>query len=121
MRPETFGKLVAPRSTAKHASTKPMTSTKRLCLLLCISVLRAAFVAPTDPSVLIDPVPDVGTGGGSFRLSATLGDHMVLEAAPKSAIVWGFAAAGTTVTTTLGAHTVTSVADSTGVWRARSS
>ena len=34
-------------------------------------------------------------------LSATLGDHMVLQQAPKQAVVWGFTAPGATVTTTM--------------------
>ena len=34
-------------------------------------------------------------------LSATLGDHMVLQRAPASAVVWGFTSPGATVTTTM--------------------
>ena len=34
-------------------------------------------------------------------LSATLGDHMVLQREPQQAIVWGFTAPGATVTTTM--------------------
>ena len=59
----------------------------------------------------------------SFSISATLGDHMVLQRAPASAVVWGFASPGATVTTTFIRHgrlnaKYTSVAGSDGVWRA---
>ena len=50
---------------------------------------------------------------------------MVLQRAPASAVVWGFAPKGTTVTTTIGGTTITSTANSTTVgaphccvWRA---
>jgi sialate O-acetylesterase len=51
-------------------------------------------------------------------LSNVLGDHMVLQRAPASAMVWGFAPPGTGVKTTLaGFSGLTSVADAAGVWR----
>jgi len=53
----------------------------------------------------------------SFALSATLGDHMVLQREPASALVWGFAPAGTEVTTTFRSVEYTSKAGSDSVWR----
>lgn len=51
-------------------------------------------------------------------LSNVLGSHMVLQRAPASAMVWGFAPPGTGVKTTLaGLSGLTSVADAAGVWR----
>jgi hypothetical protein len=51
-------------------------------------------------------------------VSNTLGSHMVLQRAPAVAVVWGFAAAGSTITTTLDAGTpLKSTADATGTWR----
>jgi hypothetical protein len=38
---------------------------------------------------------------GTFNLSNTLGDGMVLQRAPQQAIVWGFGAPGDTITTQL--------------------
>ena len=71
----------------------------------------------TDPlDVMLHEAPLVGT---SFKLSATLQDSMVLQRAPASAIVWGFAPAGTVVTTTFNGQKITSTADSSTVWRAK--
>lgn len=64
-------------------------------------------------------------------LSATLGSHMVLQTAPQQAVVWGFTAPGSTVTTIMTpagacgaqvaaacrAQTFHSVADTKGTWR----
>ena len=51
-------------------------------------------------------------------LSSTLGSNMVLQRAPKQAVVWGFVAAGTVVTTTMdGTHTMTTMADASGTWK----
>ena len=51
-------------------------------------------------------------------LSHTLGDGMVLQRAPQAARLFGFAPAGTTVTTTFGERTLgPSTADSSGTWR----
>ena len=58
-----------------------------------------------------------GVGDG-FSLSKTLGDHMVLQRAPVSAVVWGFAPPGTKVTTTFGTQKIVSEADSNSTWRA---
>ena len=54
----------------------------------------------------------------SCTLSNVLGSHMVLQRAPASAMVWGFATPGVGVKTTLaGTPALTSVADATGIWR----
>ncbi|CAE8633239.1 unnamed protein product [Polarella glacialis] len=53
----------------------------------------------------------------SFKLSATLGDHMVLQRAPASAVVWGFAAEGTEVTATFKGAMYSSKAGKDGIWR----
>lgn len=51
-------------------------------------------------------------------LSQTLGSNMVLQRAPQQAVVWGFAAAGTEVTTQFDARKPMSTkADADGVWR----
>ena len=52
-------------------------------------------------------------------LSATLGDHMVLQRAPQSAVVWGHTAPEATVTTTFGGATFETTADGDGTWRQR--
>jgi hypothetical protein len=49
-------------------------------------------------------------------LSATLGDHMVLQRAPQQAYVWGYTA-GATVTTAFNNQTFTAKTDVNGTWR----
>merc|ERR1711908_252883 len=63
-----------------------------------------------------------GTGVEPRRafLSNTLGSNMVLQRAPQQAVVWGFAAPGTVVKTTMDqAIHLTTAADGNGVWRQR--
>jgi len=57
--------------------------------------------------------------GETFGFSKTLGDHMVLQRAPASAVVWGFAPEGTEVTTTFdgSARKYTATAGDDNVWR----
>jgi hypothetical protein len=66
-------------------------------------------------------------------LSATLGSHMVLQRGPQQAVLWGFTAPGSTVTTTMApsvcdntinatlaacaAQSFSAVADAKGTWR----
>lgn len=50
-------------------------------------------------------------------LSRTLGDHMVLQRAPKQAIVWGHTSASATVTTTFDGKSFTAKANTNGTWR----
>ena len=75
------------------------------------------FSNPSDPLILVTEAPRFD---GTFRLSAALQDHMVLQRKPAAATVWGFAAPGTTVTTTIfGGTTITSKAGADSVWRAK--
>ena len=53
----------------------------------------------------------------AFNVSTTLGDGMVLQRAPASAVVWGSAQPGCKVTTTVAGKTLVSTADASGVWR----
>ena len=50
-------------------------------------------------------------------LANVLASHMVLQRAPASATVWGFAAAGTKVITSFAGAAFSSAAGSDGVWR----
>lgn len=50
-------------------------------------------------------------------LSATLGDHMVLQRAPQQAIVWGHTTPNATVTTTFDSKSLISTAGTNGTWR----
>eukprot|EP01045_Picozoa_sp_COSAG04_P019619 COSAG04_NODE_1923_length_5214_cov_2.101642_2_plen_479_part_00 len=60
------------------------------------------------------PPPPLGV---SFALAKSLGDGMVLQRAPGTARVWGFAPAGTTVVVTFKGKNLTATADSSKVWR----
>ena len=53
----------------------------------------------------------------SFNVSRTLGNHMVLQRAPRSAVVWGQAAPGTVVQTTFLGQVLTATAGADQVWR----
>ena len=53
---------------------------------------------------------------GAITLSRTLGDHMVLQR-EKTARVWGFDTAGSTVTTTFGGAKLSTTTGADGVWR----
>ena len=52
-------------------------------------------------------------------LSRTLGDFMVLQSAPATALVWGNTSAHASVTTTFGATTLHTTAGADGIWRQR--
>ena len=53
-----------------------------------------------------------------IRLSNTLGDDMVLQRAPQSAIVWGFGTPGTEVSTTFLNNVLPNVTTGgDGIWR----
>lgn len=71
---------------------------------------------PDPANFLVNEPPELGA---SFRLSATLHDHMVLQRDGQGAMVWGFAPEGTTVVTSFGDHQITSKTENTTVWRAR--
>lgn len=55
--------------------------------------------------------------GSSFSLAKSLGDNMVLQRAPGTARLWGFAPKGTVITTTFKGLALRSVADASRVWR----
>jgi len=86
------------------------------------AVLLAAFVASGLASGDLPPEAfglglEPETPRRSF-LSSTLGSNMVLQRAPQQAVVWGFAAPGTVVTTTFDKiKQLKSTAGSDGVWR----
>jgi hypothetical protein len=86
-----------------------------MILFLCL-LARANGLDYTDSASV--PFTEAPVFDGKFKLSATLQNHMVLQRAPASAIVWGFAPEGTTVTTTFGGKKITSTAGNTTVWRA---
>ena len=52
-----------------------------------------------------------------FRLSNTLGSHMVLQRDSAATCVWGFSGAGDVVVTRFQGKGLTTTADSSGVWR----
>jgi hypothetical protein len=77
---------------------------------------------PKWQAYLRDYTPETYLG----LVSATLGSHMVLQRAPKQAIVWGFTAPGSTVTTTMNSSackdakctsTFEAIAGKDGTWR----
>jgi hypothetical protein len=61
------------------------------------------------------------TAPAPCRLSNVFGNHMVLQRTPQAASVWGFALPNTTVTTRsrtiFNTTSLSTVADSSGVWR----
>ena len=82
------------------------------------AVLPAETADPVD--IAVAAAAAAAAAAASFVLSNTLGDHMVLQRDSPEAKVWGFAAPGDMVTTTLGSTAaLTTVADSHGVWRQR--
>lgn len=68
---------------------------------------------PIEPALLAP-----GTATRAF-VSRTLGDHMVLQAAPQSAVVWGATVSGAVVTTTFDGHSYEATANLNGTWRQR--
>ena len=60
-----------------------------------------------------------GLGRSSFNLSNALGDGMVLQRAPLSAIVWGFGLPGMTIDTRFQGATFSTVVGVDGIWRQR--
>merc|ERR1712023_615424 len=94
-----------------------------LASTLLVALARAAPFADIQDTGFPDPndamLLDIQAPTG-FKLSSTLQDHMVLQRAPASAVVWGFATPGTVVTTSFHEiKPIASTADATGVWRAK--
>eukprot|EP00746_Dinoflagellata_sp_MGD_P167752 gnl/MRDRNA2_/MRDRNA2_98627_c0_seq1.p1 gnl/MRDRNA2_/MRDRNA2_98627_c0~~gnl/MRDRNA2_/MRDRNA2_98627_c0_seq1.p1 ORF type:complete len:540 (+),score=86.72 gnl/MRDRNA2_/MRDRNA2_98627_c0_seq1:89-1708(+) len=91
----------------------------RAYLVILITAGTAAVTFPDPADVLVkEEAAKVVTRGGWFSLSATLGDHMVLQREPASAVIWGFATEGTIVTATFNGEKYTSKAGKDTVWRA---
>jgi sialate O-acetylesterase len=57
------------------------------------------------------------SAANTFRISNTLGDGMVLQRAPQSAMVWGFGTAGDKVEITFAGKALAATVDATGTWR----
>lgn len=79
-----------------------------------VVLLAAAIVSPRGSS-------DVAAS--PLQWSSSLGDHMVLQQAPKASAVWGYAPAGSKVTVSVASTSqllfaTTEVASSTGSFRA---
>ena len=53
----------------------------------------------------------------AFNVSNTLGNGMVLQREPASAVVWGSATPGIAVATTFAGETFSAVTDVNGTWR----
>eukprot|EP00656_Telonema_subtile_P017772 TRINITY_DN19580_c0_g1_i3.p1 TRINITY_DN19580_c0_g1~~TRINITY_DN19580_c0_g1_i3.p1 ORF type:complete len:367 (-),score=43.37 TRINITY_DN19580_c0_g1_i3:28-1128(-) len=90
---------------------------KPLSLLPLLSVafaLREGHVLFPDPSQA-STLPRVLAS--SFSVSTTLGDSMVLQRAPQSATVWGFAAPTAVITATFDNVNYTSVTGTDSIWR----
>eukprot|EP00756_Hemistasia_phaeocysticola_P057874 Hpha_TRINITY_DN34483_c0_g1::TRINITY_DN34483_c0_g1_i1::g.96121::m.96121/K05970/SIAE; sialate O-acetylesterase len=66
--------------------------------------------------VLLCAALEVVAAASSFRVSNTLGSHMVLQR-DRPSVVWGFADPGVVVTTHFKGQGYNATTDSTGVWR----
>eukprot|EP00418_Pyrodinium_bahamense_P085379 CAMPEP_0179051066 /NCGR_PEP_ID=MMETSP0796-20121207/21055_1 /TAXON_ID=73915 /ORGANISM="Pyrodinium bahamense, Strain pbaha01" /LENGTH=532 /DNA_ID=CAMNT_0020747599 /DNA_START=60 /DNA_END=1658 /DNA_ORIENTATION=- len=95
-----------------------------LAVLWCTAVALAVTAIDMDAVEFPDPKDRLidakaSQTGTPFSLSRTLGDHMILQRAPLSAVVWGFAPPGTVVTATFRGLEHTCTAGSDAVWRVR--
>ena len=108
---------VLSRSLARHGMF--------LMSVLALSNNAAVLRPPIEPTLLTsDAVPRpplestllLGAATRAF-LSRTLGNHMVLQASPQKAIVWGATTPGAVVTTTFAEVNWTATADHNGTWR----
>jgi hypothetical protein len=90
-------------------------------VLLVSSAAATASISLADdvtfPSVIDRLYKMPKTAAPTFAISNTLGSNMVLQRAPQAALVWGFAATGTTVKTSFQGSAYSSTADATGIWR----
>ena len=66
-------------------------------------------------SILILNLLEVN-GQDVFKVSSTLGSHMVLQRDSEDVVVWGFAKSDSNVTTTFDSKTYVSVTDATGMY-----
>jgi hypothetical protein len=87
--------------------------------MLTLMLLVGMTAAPFSGTTISSEGGNLGTAPppAGFRLSNTLGDGMVLQRAPASAVVWGFGSPGLAVTTTFGGKALATMADGKGVWR----
>ncbi len=84
------------------------------------SAFVVPFQVPTPPDMLraLLVLAAVIPLAASFNVSNTLGSHMVLQRAPARAVVWGFAASGVTVQTTVsGIPPLTTITGADLIWR----
>ena len=86
--------------------------------MLLLSTLGQYTISTSDavPRPPIEPTLLLGAATRAF-LSRTLGNHMVLQAAPQKATVWGATTPGAVVTTTFDGVNWTATADQNGTWR----
>lgn len=66
-------------------------------------------------SILILNLLEVN-GQDVFKISSTLGSHMVLQRDSEDVVVWGFAKSDSNVTTTFDSKTYVSKTDATGMY-----
>lgn len=85
-------------------------------MLSLVGVVVAAFDASTPLPPIEPALLAPGTATAAF-VSRTLGDHMVLQAAPQSAVVWGATAPGAVVTTVFDGRSYETTASINGTWR----
>lgn len=82
----------------------------------CVAATAAGADSFPDPRNFLY-APPTTPAPVAFALSRTLGDRMVLQRAPASAVVWGFAPPGTSVKTLFAGTSYTSTAGADTVWR----
>jgi sialate O-acetylesterase len=95
---------------------------KRANLLIGLfAVFSVAAISETDDTFVKASArlytPAEANAPIKFALSSSLGSNMVLQRAPQAALVWGFAATGSSIKTTFLGQSYTSTADATGIWR----
>ena len=105
-------------SERNPCTTTPQPCTKEPGVTYCVSSNDQNQCTKPMPHPPCPPCPAPPPPlGVSFALAKSLGDGMVLQRAPGTARVWGFAPAGTTVVVTFKGKNLTATADSSKVWR----
>lgn len=91
----------------------------RITLFSLLSLMAAtAAVIPDEFPNPLDFLTNVKTSAPiTFALSNSLGSNMILQRAPQSALVWGFAPAGAIIKTTFLGRSYSSTSDATDIWR----
>ena len=105
-------------ATLTHLLTKPGADKEQGDPMFLLSTLGQHTTSFGDaiPRPPIEPTLLQGAATRAF-LSRTLGDHMVLQAAPQRATIWGATTPGAVVTTTFDGINRTATADENGTWR----